>query len=174
MLAIRLEQHALDEGWVVHGGHAQRGKRFCIALSTGAHRLLERLLRGLVLLRRGLTRRDRLLTGGGLRGLPLLGAGVEQDRGGADRQRVDQRSRPVHFFDAGGLVKLPLEVGQADDVIGRDQGAPGSGLRHDHDRVGAEGVGEERLVLERRGVGVDEEVDARVRAQARQSDRAPS
>src|SRR5205807_28201 len=65
-------------------------------------------------------------------------------------------------------------AGTPSEGIGRDQGAPGSGLRHDLDRVGAEGVGEERLVLERRGVGVDEEVDARVRAQARQSDRAPS
>ena len=173
VLAVGLEQHPLDEGRVVHGGHAQRWKGFGISLGAGAHRLLERLLTGLVLLRRGLSRRDRLLARGGLRGLPLLGAGVEQDRGGADGERVDQGSRPVHLFDAGGLVKLPFEVGQADDVIGRDEVAPGGGLCHHHDRVGAEGVGEERLVLERRGVGVDEEIDTRVRTQARQSNRTP-
>src|SRR5207245_8787538 len=73
LLAIWLEQHALDEGWVVHGGDAQRGKRFCVSLGTGAHCLLEGPLRGLVLLRGGLSRRNRLLTGGRLRGLPLLG-----------------------------------------------------------------------------------------------------
>ena len=135
--------------------------------------MLEGLLTGLVLLCRGLSRRDRLLACGGFRGLSLLGAGVEQDRGGADRERVDQCSRAVDLLDARRLVKLPFEVGQADDVVGSDQAASGSGLRHHHDRVGAEGVGEERLVLERRAIGVDEEIDARVRTQARQPNRAP-
>ena len=104
--------------------------------------MLERLLTGLVLLRRGLSRRDRLLPGGGFRRLPLLGTDVEQDRGRADGERVDQGARPVHLLDAGGLVKLPFEMGQADDVIGSDQAAPRSGLCHHHHRVGPKGVGE--------------------------------
>jgi hypothetical protein len=125
--------------------------------------LLESLLTGLVLLRRGLSGRDRLLAGGRFRALPFLRADVEEDRRGADRQRVDQGPRPIHPLDAGREVKLPFEVGQADDVIRRNQVAPGRGFRHHDHGVGAERVGEECLVLEGRGAGVDEEIDARVR-----------
>ena len=63
-------------------------------------------------------------------------------------------------------MQLPFEMGQADDMVGRDQTDTRARLRHHDYRVRAEGIREQRLVLERVRIGVDQQVDARVRLQA--------
>ena len=69
-------------------------------------------------------------------------------------------------------MQLPFEMGQADYVVGRDQtGARARAGHHDY-RIGTEGIREQSLVFERAGIGVDQEVDARVRLQPHQAEDA--
>ena len=60
-LAIRLKENTLDKSRVVHRRHAEGWKRLRVSLGAGADRLLERLLRGLVLLGLRLSGGDGLL-----------------------------------------------------------------------------------------------------------------
>ena len=69
-------------------------------------------------------------------------------------------------------MQLPLEMGQADDVVGRDQVRARARPRHHDDRIRTEGIREQRLVFERAGIGVDQQVNTRVRLQAQQADDA--
>ena len=166
LLAVGLQENALDERRVVDRRHAEGRKRLGVPLGARADRLLERLLAGLVLLGLRLSGGDRLLAGRRFRGFSLLGADIEQDGRGADGQRVDQRAGPIDLLDAGSLMQLPFEMGQADDMVGRDQTGTRARLRHHDYRVRAEGIREQRLVLKRVRIGVDQQVDARVRLQA--------
>ena len=63
-------------------------------------------------------------------------------------------------------------MGQPHDMVGRDQSGTGRGPRHHHHRIGAKRIGNQRLVFEGTGVGVDQQVDSRVRMQSRQADDA--
>ena len=61
LLAVRLQENALDERGIVDGRHPQRRKCLGVSLGAGADCLLERLLPGLVLLSLRLSGGDRLL-----------------------------------------------------------------------------------------------------------------
>ena len=57
-------------------------------------------------------------------------------------------------------------------MVGGDQTGARSRPRHHDHGIGAESIREQGLVFERAGIGVDQQVDARVRLQAQQADDA--